>query len=192
MSPEGASDFLRLFGSGRAAAEEEYGRLRRRLILFFARRNCATADDLADEVIARVLEKFRNETDIRAVTNYAFKVASYVMLEWLRAEEAQTRAYSNLPDAPPHSDPDLKQCLERCLTYSLSSENLELLMRFSLREQSRKQLAESLNVKRSVLIGRVFRARRRVAECLQDCLYKKSRNKSDLLAHILGRRRRKA
>jgi DNA-directed RNA polymerase specialized sigma24 family protein len=141
--------------------------------------------------MARVFETFKNQTEIRTVSNFAYGVAFNVMQEWERAHRAETEAFSNLPDFRPEPDPDLHQCLHVCLN-KLSQDKLELLMQASLYEKSRKELAESLSIDEQALTSRIFRYRRTVANCLDDCLGAKPRNKLELLALILGRRRRRA
>jgi DNA-directed RNA polymerase specialized sigma24 family protein len=189
QQPQREPNFLDLFGSDPTVAKTGYDRLRKALIRFFSRRGVLIADDLADEVILRVYSKFCGKTDIRNVSHYAHGTAKLVMHEWLRAKEKDAELISNLPAFLPEADSDLRYCLNHCMTTCLSPEKLEILMQYAFKEQDRNELAASHGLNTRALALRVFRYRNALADCLEECVRSKSRNKSGLLALILRRGR---
>ena len=63
-----------------------YLEIRRRLVLYFDRKNCLTPDELADETLNRVARRIEEEGGISTDTpaHYCYIVARFVLLEDLR------------------------------------------------------------------------------------------------------------
>src|SRR5258708_38252920 len=108
--------------------------IRRRLVLYFDRKNCAAPDDLADETLNRVARRLAEEGAITsgAPAHYCYIVARFVFLEHLRKQEREVsldespsgRAASHLvrdhlvvasdPGGEALESERRLQCLERC------------------------------------------------------------------------------
>src|SRR5215469_1637313 len=83
---------LEWLDEGEDSKGERYLEVRRRLRLYFDRKNCLSPDDLTDETlnrIARKLEEKGSTTDVSAL-HYCYIVAKYVFLENLRQIESGT------------------------------------------------------------------------------------------------------
>src|ERR1700739_538126 len=72
----------------RDRAGERYEMIRRKLILFFASRSFAFAEEMADECINRVMKKLPEieQQYTGSPENYFFGVAKFVALEWPRKD----------------------------------------------------------------------------------------------------------
>ena len=64
----------------------KYLEMRRRLVSYFDRKNCATPDELADETLNRVARRLEEEGAIESETpaRYCYIVARFVFMEYLR------------------------------------------------------------------------------------------------------------
>ena len=108
-----------LGGLGVDSDGERYLELRRRLVLYFDRKNCLAADDLADETLNRVAQKFQEQGEITNISpaHYCYVVAKFVFLENLRRVE---RSHSSIDDSPDPSTPPGRNTSRkretRCLT----------------------------------------------------------------------------
>src|SRR5215813_8210046 len=101
--------------------------MRRRLALYFDRKNCLSPDDLADETLNRVARKVEEKGTISGLSpaHYCYIVARFVFLEHLR--EHREAALEDLTDnhpklsSPAHSSRAASEgkqrldCLEQCL-----------------------------------------------------------------------------
>src|SRR5262245_39264859 len=65
-----------------------YLEIRKRLVLYFDRKNCLTPDELADETLNRVARRLEEEGTITtdAPAHYCYIVARFVLLEDLRRD----------------------------------------------------------------------------------------------------------
>src|SRR6266446_5516805 len=78
---------------------QNYLEMRRRLVVFFDRKNCLAPDDLADETLNRVARRLEEEGKIEsdAPAKYCYIVARYVFMEHLREAQGGSIALDNLP-----------------------------------------------------------------------------------------------
>ena len=165
-----------------------YLEMRRRLRDYFARKNCRTADDLADETLTRVARRLEEEDITLAETpaRYCYIVARFVFLEHLR----ETRGHSMLahpgdvalqPSAAAAAagaeTTDMREkllaCLEKCI-HELDPLNRRIITRYYIgRERvkidNRRELAESLGLSVNALTVRACRIRTRLEACLRRC-----------------------
>jgi len=154
--------------------------MRRRLVLYFRRKRCASPDDLADETLNRVARRLEEEGTITDATpaRYCYIVAKFVFLESLR-ESAQMRAglaeTKRTPDPePPAADQEQRlDCLDRCLE-RLSTEDQALILEYyrgAQREriEGRRALAARLALTPNALTIRACRIREKLVACLRNC-----------------------
>ncbi|HEV7395716.1 MAG TPA: hypothetical protein VGN86_04325, partial [Pyrinomonadaceae bacterium] len=103
---------------------QSYLAIRERLLGYFDRKNCLTADELADETLNRVARRLDEEdgnieTEIPA--KYCYIVARFVFMEYLRANEKMIATLDDVgrqAKAMSPEDRDRKEkmleCLDRC------------------------------------------------------------------------------
>src|SRR5256885_3449554 len=86
-SPTAFRQFLSWLDQGDDSGGERYVEMRRRLVGYFARKRCASPDELADETLTRVAKRLEEQgtiTDV-APARYCYIVARFVFLEYLRS-----------------------------------------------------------------------------------------------------------
>ena len=189
--------FRQLLGwldEGQDSGGEKYLEMRRRLVSFFDRKNCLTADELTDETLNRVARRLEEESGIIDTTpaHYCYIVAKFVFLEYLRRMEHDPVSLDHLShpgyiavNSTPQSDlQDSKEgtekvldCLEHCLQ-CLEPENREFILDYYHGEQrakieNRRALAARLGLTTNVLSIRACRIRVRLEGCVGQCLDRK-------------------
>lgn len=183
-------EFLHWLDEGVDSDGERYLEIRRRLVLYFDRRNCLTADDLADETLSRVAQKLQEKgkiTDL-APAHYCYVIAKFVFLEHIRRAEhghasleeisVPGRRSIPLPAQPPHdptavADDRMLDCLDRCLK-KLPRADSDLILNYYQGEQQekiqrRRQIAERLGVSANALSIRACRIRTKLEACVRSC-----------------------
>lgn len=182
--------FLKWLDGGADSGGERYLEIRRRLVFYFDRRNCASPDELADETLNRVARRLEEEGAITDASpaHYCYIVAKFVFLEAIRAPETRN---SNVDDLSPSAQaasqlavfatPDLEKvakekrlnCLETCLQ-KLQTTDQELILEYYQGEQRakiehRSQLAERLRLTTNALSIRACRIRAKLELCVKAC-----------------------
>jgi RNA polymerase sigma factor (sigma-70 family) len=166
-----------------------YVEMRRRLRDYFVRKNCRTADDLADETLTRVARRLEEEGITLAETpaRYCYIVARFVFLEHLREDKSHRMVAHPAGDialqAPALSTADAAEavgireklfgCLEQCLQ-ELDPLNRRIITRYYIGSErvkidSRRELAESLGLSANALTIRASRIRKRLEACVRRC-----------------------
>jgi RNA polymerase sigma factor (sigma-70 family) len=184
--------FLDWLDEGSGSGGEKYLELRRRLVLYFDRKNCLAADELADETLSRVAQKFQEKGEITNLSpaHYCYVTAKFVFLEYTRRAEhshksleefsAPGTAGGELAAATPADEIADKErtldCLERCLK-KLAPDEGELIVAYYQGEQrekirSRRQIAEKLGVSANALTIRACRIRSKLESCVRSCCEK--------------------
>lgn len=175
---------------GNDSGGERYLEMRRRLVLYFERRNCLTPDELADETLNRVSRRLEEEGSIAtdSPAHYCYILAKYVFLESIRARENRQTNLDDMAPAqqaaskmavPPSSygEPTFQEkryiCLESCLR-KLQTGDQELILSYYQGErrskiEHRSQLAERLGLTANALTIRVCRIRSRLELCVKTC-----------------------
>src|SRR5688572_16531453 len=178
-----------------------YVEMRRRLKDFFARKNCRTPDDLADETLTRVARRLEEEGFTHAETpaRYCYIVARFVFLEHLREAKAHAMVASVSddvalqPSARSAADAaeaagtreELLACLDRCIE-ALDPLNRRIITQYYIGSErvkidNRRTLAESLGLSPNALTVRACRIRTRLETCVRRCDdAKKGFQKADL------------
>lgn len=152
---------------------------RERLRAFGVRRlgDAALAEDLAQDVLARVTEALRNGKidDLAALPGFVFQTATHVCLHHYRSRSREERALTRMAGMDPgRADPgplDLLVTDEarrevRAALSELKPAERDLLRRFYFEDESGDVIARTLGVTASALRVRKFRALERLATVL--------------------------
>lgn len=184
------SGFERLLNAfNREGGACEFERWRARLIYVLHGRGCAHAEELADEVFARVEKKLAEGAEIDKLEAYLLEVARFVALEDRRRTRTNPRSLEGLaPKGEPCVDPRQianerealaqdrrrERCMKRCWRNLPEAQRKILTDYFSNagreRIENRKRLALRLEVTLTTLRVEIHRLRADLAECLRWCL----------------------
>lgn len=187
--------FLHWLDEGTPSEGQRYLEVRRRLELYFDRKNCVAPAELADETLNRVIRKLEENKEINGVAplQYCYIVAKFVFLEALRADKRSpfyrpltATNPSNLSgqsvtlleaDATSEHKEKIADCLQRCLE-NLSGTDRELIVEYYRGQQRSKierraALATRLGLSANALSIRACRVRQRLEVCIQSCLRKR-------------------
>jgi RNA polymerase sigma-70 factor (ECF subfamily) len=181
-----ATDLVARISAGDRSAEREfvgaYARGVRALVRRHCRPNDPVVDDLAQDVLARVLQRLRAGAirDSNALPAYVQTVVMYATSAEYRARR-HTGSDEVLAETPALDNP-LEQLrsdqLGRALRHALEQmpvpRDREILMRFYLDEQDKDDICRDLGIDASHFHRVVFRARERLRELLlrsgiEDC-----------------------
>lgn len=186
--------FLVWLDGGMNSDGQRYLEVRRRLELYFDRKNCVTPAELADETLNRVAKKLEEHGEITDVApmQYCYIVAKFVFLEALRADKRSpfnrplsAKNGSNLSgqsatlleaDVASERKEKIADCLQHCLE-SLPTADRELIVEYYRGQQRskierRSALAARLGLTANALSIRAYRVRQRLEVCLQSCFKK--------------------
>lgn len=187
-------DLLHWLDEGTNSDGQRYLEVRRRLELYFDRKNCVAPAELADETLNRVAKKLEENGEITDVgpLQYCYIVAKYVFLETLRAEK-RAPFYRPLTgtntgnlngqsatlleaDSGAEKKEKISGCLDDCLK-TLSSPDRELIVEYYRGHQRSKierraALATRLGLTSNALSIRACRVRQKLEGCIQTCLKK--------------------
>jgi DNA-directed RNA polymerase specialized sigma24 family protein len=166
-----------------------YVEMRRRLRDYFGRKNCRTADDLADETLTRVARRLEEEgiTSAETPARYCYIIARFVFLEHLRETKAHpivphvSVEVAPQPSAPSASDDaeaestreTLHACLQQCVQ-GLDPLNRRIITGYYIgsarvKIDNRRELADSLGLSLNALTIRACRIRTRLEACIRRC-----------------------
>ena len=160
---------------------QRYVEIRRRLVRYFDRKNCASPHELADETLNRVARKLEEEGEITGSTpaQFCFIVARYVFLESLRHRqhhETLQETLSATPDFQKEEELERRRskCLDRCLQ-KLQPEDRNVIVGYYQGErrtkiENRKLMAAKLDVSINALSIRACRIRIKLFACIRRCL----------------------
>ena len=182
---------LNWLDQGTDSGGETYLEMRRRLVSYFDRKNCTSADELADETLNRVARRLEEEgsIDSSSPAHYCYIVAKFIFLEYLRKterNELEIDGLSRFSDLSFNPSTVLEQrreleneekrlsCLEHCLK-SLEDHNRRLIIQYYQGEQkakieNRRALADAAGITLNALGIRVCRLRDRLEACVIRCL----------------------
>ena len=165
----------------REKAGEIYETIRRRLIRLYEWRGCDRPEDLADETINRVARRLAEGVTFQSSDPYGYfcGVAHMVHKEFLRRSSREHLALESGEWPPPIYVPEEEEpsdrrleCLRHCLA-KVPSDQRDLLLRYHQGEnniRNRKTMASELGVPLNALRIRVHRVRRKVEDCVHECL----------------------
>ena len=164
---------------------ERYLEMRRRLVVYFDRRNRSAAEELADETLNRVARTLEQcgIIETKPPARYCYVIARFVLLEDLRRERRHVgldearigvdgRANGNHPGEAAVREERL-DCLDRCLE-QLKPEQRTLIVDYyrDTRRQKierRRELAGKLGISMNALAIRACRIRDALLICLEAC-----------------------
>jgi DNA-directed RNA polymerase specialized sigma24 family protein len=184
--------FLHWLDEGANSDGQRYLEVRRRLELYFDRKNCVEPTELADETLNRVARKLDENGEITGVAplQYCYITAKFVFLEALRADKRApfhrllpAANSSNLSgqsatlleaDAGSDRKEKIAECLQCCLD-KVSSAERDLIVEYYRGQQRSKierraALAARLGVTANALSIRACRVRQRLEVCIQACM----------------------
>ena len=183
-------DLLNWLDEGVESSGEKYLEMHRRLVSYFARKNCLSPDDLADETLTRVLRRLEEAGAIvdMPAAKYCYVTARFVFLEYLRRAEHRQISLDALPGsrypdglaAPSEPDDEFKtrakrlDCLEHCLL-KLNPDHRELIAEYYHGERQakierRRELATRLGLTMNALTIRACRIREKLEACVRTAL----------------------
>ena len=172
---------LQWLDAGESSDGARYLEMRRRLVLYFDRKNCLSPDELADETLNRVARRLEEEGAITSDTpaHYCYIVARFVFLESLRGRQQQQFVDERLPDmSQPEEEKEEAErrsdCLDQCL-HKLDTDDKTLIVAYYQGEQrvkidNRKKLAARLGITVNALSIRACRIRDRLEDCVGKCI----------------------
>jgi len=184
QSPEAFRRFLSWLDDGVDSNGERYVEMRRRLVSYFARKQCPAADDLADETLSRVARKLDEHGTITDTppARYVYIVARFVFLESLRAAERRQTSLSTADGGDPGLDPPSRPSpddddehnaldrLDRCLAQLADSDRTLILEYYSGTNEERiarrRALAARLQLTPNALSIRACRIRDALEACV--------------------------
>ena len=180
------SRLLEWLDDGVDSQGETYLEMRRRLVMYFDRRNRLSADELADETLNRIGRTLEKTTiTIRPPARYCYVVAKFVLLEDFRRErqhvaldESRSEAsavgarLARVDDGMALTERRL-ECLDRCLD-ELKPEQRELVIDYyrDTRRQKierRREIAKRLGISMNALGIRACRIRSALETCVETC-----------------------
>jgi DNA-directed RNA polymerase specialized sigma24 family protein len=175
---------------GSDSVGERYLEVRRRLELYFDRKNCPSSDELADETLNRVARKLDEMGAITNVTplHYCYIVAKFVFLESLRdgkrremplpkaAADAEQTSFG-ADYASTEDREKVAACLDHCLS-KISAADREIILPYYQAQQRdrisrRGALAAHLGLTANALTIRACRIRQKLEICVQACAQKR-------------------
>ena len=173
------TDLVARIAAGDRSAEQEFVRSYERGVRALVRRHCRPndpiVDDLAQDVLARVLERLRAGAirDAAALPAYVQTTIVYTTNAEYRARR-NTEGAAVIDDMPALDNPveqlgseQLAGMLRRLLAQLPLARDREILARFYLDEQDKDQVCRSLGIDASHFHRVVFRARERFRSLLQ-------------------------
>ena len=186
-SEESFGRFLIWLDQGTNTEGASYLAMRERLVTYFDRKNCGSADELADETLNRVTRRLEEEGDIdsEAPAKYCYTVARYVFLESLRSgrekhvsiDEASEQGKRELAAPEANGDREQKEkmleCLDHC-TAKLDEPSREIIIRYYYGQErekidNRRAMAASLGISVNALSIRACRIRDKLEDCVGNC-----------------------
>lgn len=182
LSQEAFERLLEWLDEDRESAGRKYEEIRRGLVKMFTCRGCAWAEELADEVINRVVRKI---FDIAATYEgnpalYFYGVAKNVHREFVSPPSRPVPP----PSLPPADTEEEHACLEHCLRQIGPEKSAMVLEYFAETKQAKielhQEMARRLGLNINALRIRVFRIRAALRKCVDDCLNRKNEGRNEM------------
>lgn len=193
LTPRALDRLLNWLDEGVDSQGLRYLEMRRRLVSYFDRRNCATHDELADETLNRVSRRLEEEGAIESESpgRYCYIVARFVFMEHLREtqkgnallDDIRRQPHDDLGMAEADESKQIKErmlnCLDQC-TEKLEARNREIISRYytgkeRLKIENRRALAEELKITLNALSIRACRIRDKLEVCVRECVTQSKR-----------------
>ena len=191
LTQEALNKLLLQLDSNAEKAAREYETIRFKLVKFFEYRGCTFPEEYADETINRVIKKIESGEKIYTdnYASYFLGFARNILREqWKKIDQHPTTLDalppSQIPkidpheiiekDSQQHSKEQQLECLQKCLE-KLSQDNRELINEYykndnSLGIETRKALADRLEISLNNLRIRIHRLKEKLEQCVYKCL----------------------
>ena len=184
LTPGALNRLLTWLDEGGNSEGLKYLEMRRRLVSYFDRKNCAAPDELADETLNRVARRLEEEgsIDSDSPARYCYIVARFVFMEHLRETHRGDVALNEIRRQ--HSDyaagadgendkEKFLECLEQC-TARLEPTNRKIITGYyvgkeRVKIENRRALAERLGITMNALSIRACRIREKLEACVREC-----------------------
>jgi RNA polymerase sigma factor (sigma-70 family) len=176
INKEEFEKFLYWLNKNREIAGQKYESIRLRLIKIFYARGCSSAEELADETINRVIKKVDKiaETYEGDPASYFYGVAKNVFREYTRRPKTE-----ELPDIIAQAETSVAEndtynrCIRKCLN-KIKPEQLKLLTKYYKGKKGdkiarRKEIEQNLDITNRTLRIRIFRIKKILYKCIQNC-----------------------
>ena len=165
--------FLAALDTDADAAAAKYAQLRERLVRYFLLRGIQDAERAAEETFDRIALKITGGTEVVNITRYSYGIARFVLFERLRIEQLEAEAAQNFQETrmkgDSGDDPNLLALFE-CLS-SLAADDRELVVEYFVKDRGRtsdrEDLARRFGLGMNALRLRVYRLKKRLAECVR-------------------------
>jgi len=171
--------------SGSDSRGERYLEVRRRLTLYFDRKNCLFSDELADETLNRIAHKLEEKGAITQLSplHYCYIVAKFVFLENLRLvkpmqyKPSEQSNYDGVSEVGSELKENIFSCLEKCLG-KLGENDRRLILDYYRGERGTKielraELAARLGMSINAVSIRACRIRNKLESCIRACTAEK-------------------
>lgn len=189
LTPRAFRGLLDWLDEDQDSGGHRYLEMRRRLVQYFDRKNCFSADELADETLNRVARRLEEEGVITsdAPAQYCYIVARFVLLESLRNQQRleplnEGFAAHSIAGVAGMSGASGEQqtkdrrwgCLDEC-TGILGAADSDLIVGYYRGEQrakinNRRAMAVELGISMNALSIRACRIRDKLEGCVRKCL----------------------
>ena len=181
MTEETLTRFLDWLDADREQAARKYEALRGRLVEYFSKRQCAAAEDLADDVLNAAMNHLSKQTALFLDNPlpYIFGIARnvyrhYINRQLLTSGEAGTRLPVDRRQAEEAKEKEtLSHCLRHCLQQLAEGERQTLLL-YYLKAKNQKgkhteEMAAHLGCTINALRLKMMRLRERLRDCITLC-----------------------
>jgi DNA-directed RNA polymerase specialized sigma24 family protein len=150
---------------------QRYKQLRLKMTKFFSWRQSEDPESLADETITRAAKNIAAGEEIRAENPYPYfyGIAKNVFRENLREKEKRGELVDKMAEQTSSPSRDREDCRKQCLE-KLQPEKLLLLKQYYIGDESRENLAKTLNITLNALRLQVHRIKQELRECHEECL----------------------
>ncbi len=178
LTPEAFARFLRWLSQDSELAVKEYFAIKKKLIVYFIRRGCDDPEDLCDKTLDAVIKNIEKGVAYASPLHFCLGVARNKYREYCRKPRPSSWITDDLP-SPAGDDSLLHEqelkCLESCME-ELPPRSHDLITRFHRgqgreRIENRKELAKEHGGQNTLRI-KVFRIRRKLHNCVSECVAK--------------------
>lgn len=182
ITPKDFNGLLEYLSLDADEAAKKYEEIRERLIKYFQFRGCFDPEALADEAFNRMTVKLPDARFVESFdfSHYFYSFAANIYHEDLRhrkrvvAIEDEIESLITEKSYPYEKHSRVSMCLELCLMKHPPKERRLLLEYYSFgrseNSAQRKRMAAEQNVSEQKLYSIISRLRRRVRECVKNCL----------------------
>lgn len=168
MDDDAFDEFLLRFEPQLSSSGERYLKLRAKLVKFFQWHRCVEPDGLADEAIARLLNKICAGAQIEKPWAYANAVAQNIFKEYLRSQGRLTQLQDDW-DSAVEEPGEFVECARHCIE-QLPDDKRSLLEQYYSDEDGRAAMARRMGTSLAGLRTRIHRVRAEIRSCYLRCI----------------------